>query len=59
MDHKTIEFYNKNASEYLDDNPQRKVEIEEEIRKQLLPRVDSDELAAEVLIPEPSEEGLS
>ena len=49
----------KNASEYLDDNPQLKVEIEEEIRKQLLPRVDSNEMAAEVLIPEPSEEGLS
>jgi len=49
----------KNAADFLDDNPEMKEQIESIIRRQLMPQLDSSEDAAEVLIPEASQEGLT
>ena len=49
----------KNAADFLDDNPEMKEQIENIIRQQLMPHLDSSEDTAEVLIPEASQEGLT
>tara|TARA_X000001036_G_scaffold95084_1_gene87722 strand:- start:389 stop:1483 length:1095 start_codon:yes stop_codon:yes gene_type:complete len=47
----------KNAAEFLDDNMEMRAEIEAEIRKQLLPHLESDPV--DVVIPDPAQDGLS
>ena len=47
----------KNAADFLDDNIEMRLEIETEIRKQLLPHLENDDV--DVVIPEPAQDGLS
>ena len=47
----------KNAADFLDDNIEMCSEIEMEIRKQLLPHLENDDV--DVVIPEPAQDGLS
>ena len=47
----------KNAADFLDDNIEMRSEIETEIRKQLLPHLENDDV--DVVIPEPAQDGLS
>jgi recombination protein RecA len=49
----------KNASEFLDDHPEMKAEIEGLIRDQLMPKHGADVGGAEVVIPDASQESLS
>ena len=49
----------KNASEFLDDHPEMKAEIEGLIRDQLMPKHGADAGGAEVVIPDASQESLS
>ena len=49
----------KNAAEYLADNPETAAEIEQAVRAQLLPGVQSNQPSEdEVLVPEPSGDTL-
>ena len=47
----------KNAADFLDDNIEMRSEIETEIRKQLLPHLENEDV--DVVIPEPAQDGLS
>ena len=47
----------KNAADFLDDNIEMRAEIESEIRKQLLPQLDNEDV--DVVIPDPAQDGLS
>ena len=47
----------KNAAEFLDDNVEMRTEIEAEIRKQLLPHLESN--SVDVVIPDPAQDVLS
>ena len=47
----------KNAADFLDDNIEMRSEIETEIRRQLLPHLENDDV--DVVIPEPAQDGLS
>ena len=49
----------KNASDFLDDHPEMKAEIEGLIRDQLMPKHGADAGGAEVVIPEANKESLS
>jgi len=47
----------KNAADFLDGNIEMRAEIETEIRKQLLPQLDNEDV--DVVIPDPAQDGLS
>ena len=47
----------KNAADFLDDNIEMRSEIEREVRRQLLPHLENDDV--DVVIPEPAQDGLS
>ena len=49
----------KNASDFLDDHPEMKAEIEGLIRDQLMPKQGTDAGGAEVVIPDANQESLS